>query len=60
MDFLSENIVIVQSKFRNFNSIFSCSLCLHDKVTRDVNSKLQTEMVLKDLQKAFDAIHRNI
>ena len=40
--------------------MFSCLLCLRDKITRDVNSGLLTEMILIDLQKAFHTIDHNI
>ena len=62
MNFLSDNNVLYkyQSGFRKFHSTDTFLPYLHDKITKGFNSGLLTEMVLIDLQKAFDTIGHNI
>ena len=61
MIFLSNINVLYtyQSGFPRFYSTYTCLSYLHDKVTKGFDSGLLTEMILIDLQKAFDTIDHN-
>ena len=61
MIFLSNINVLYtyQSGFPKFHSTCTCLSYLHDKVTKAFDSGLLTEMILIDLQKAFDTIDHN-
>ena len=62
MNFLSDNNVLnkYQSCFRKFCSTSTFLSYLYNKITKDFDSGLLTEMVPIDLQKAFDTIDHNI
>ena len=62
MNFLSDNNALhkYQSGFKNFHSTDTCLSYHHDKITKGLDSDFLTGMVLIGLQKAFDAIDRNI
>ena len=58
VNILSDNnpLYNFQSGFRKFHSIDPYLSYLHDKITKDFDSGLLTEIVLTDLQKTFDTI----
>ena len=62
MDFLTKKGILYkfQSGFRKFPSTDSCLSCLQDKSTNGLYSGLLTEMILIDLQKAFNTIDHKI
>ena len=58
---LKKNILYkFQSGFQKFHSIDFCLSYLQDKVANGRDSGLLTEMILIDLQKAFDTIDQKI
>ena len=60
--FLSNNGLLnnYQSGFRKNHSTDSCLTFLHDKTLKGFDKGLMTDMILVDLQKAFDTINHDI
>ena len=62
MEFVNKKSILYkfQSGFRKSHSTDSCLSYLQDKIAKGFDSGLLTEMILIDLQKAFDTIDRKI
>ena len=62
MEFLDNHNILYkfQSGFRKTHSTDFCISYLTDKISKDLDSGVLTEVILIDLQKAFDTIDHNI